>query len=67
MPYVNVRVTKTGLTAAQKAEIIKGVTDVLVRTLGKDPERTFVVIDEVEFENWGIGGESIAARRAQGK
>jgi 4-oxalocrotonate tautomerase len=67
MPYVNVRVTKTGVTAAQKAEIIKGITDVLVKTLGKDPERTFVVIDEVDLENWGIGGESIAARRAKGK
>jgi 4-oxalocrotonate tautomerase len=67
MPYVNVRITKTGVTAAQKAEIIKGVTDVLVRTLGKNPERTFVVIDEVDFENWGIGGESIAARRTKGK
>ena len=67
MPYVNIRVTKTGVTASQKAEIIKGVTDVLVKALGKDPERTFVVIDEVEFENWGIGGESIAARRAKAK
>ena len=67
MPYVNIRVTKTGVTASQKAEIIKGVTDVLVKTLGKAPERTFVVIDEVELENWGIGGESIAARRVKGK
>jgi 4-oxalocrotonate tautomerase len=67
MPYVNVRVAKTGVTAAQKAEIIKGITDVLVKTLGKDPERTFVVIDEVDLENWGIGGESIAAQRAKGK
>jgi 4-oxalocrotonate tautomerase len=67
MPYVNIRVTKTGVTAAQKAEIIRGVTDILVKTLGKDPERTFVVIDEVDFENWGIGGESIAARRAKRK
>jgi 4-oxalocrotonate tautomerase len=67
MPYVNVRVTNTGVTAAQKAEIIKGITDVLVKTLGKDPERTFVVIAEVDLENWGIGGESIAARRAKAK
>jgi 4-oxalocrotonate tautomerase len=67
MPYVNVRITKTGVTAAQKAEIIKGITEVLVKTLRKDPERTFVVIDEVEFENWGIGGESIAARLVKAK
>ena len=67
MPFVNVRITRTGATAAQKAEIIKGITDVLVKTLGKDPERTFVVIDEVDTENWGIGGESIADRRAKSK
>ena len=67
MPYVNIRVTKTGVTREQKAAIIKGVTDVLVKTLGKDPERTFVVIDEVDTENWGIGGESIADRRAKRK
>ena len=67
MPYVNIRITKTGVTREQKAAIIKGVTDLLVKTLGKDPERTFVVIDEVELDSWGIGGESIADRRAQGK
>jgi 4-oxalocrotonate tautomerase len=67
MPYVNIRVTKTGVTREQKTAIIKGVTDVLVKALGKDPERTFVVIDEVDTENWGIGGESLADRRAHGK
>ena len=67
MPYVNVRVTRTGVTAEQKAEIIKGITDLLVRVLGKDPASTFVVIDEVDFDNWGIGGESIAARRKRAK
>ena len=41
---------------AQKAEIIKGVTDLLVRVLDKDPNGTFVVIDEVALEDWGVGG-----------
>ena len=63
MPYVNIRLTKTGLTAQQKSEIIRGVTDVLVKVLHKDPERTFVLIDEVDTDNWGIGGESISARK----
>ena len=67
MPYVNIRVTRTGVSAAQKSEIIKGVTDLLVRVLGKNPLTTFVVIDEVDLDNWGIGGESISARRAKGK
>jgi 4-oxalocrotonate tautomerase len=67
MPYANIRITRTGVTAEQKAAVIKGVTDVLVTVLGKNPQTTFVVIDEVDTDNWGIGGESITARRAQGK
>ena len=57
MPYVNVRVTKVGVTAAQKAQIVKEITDTLVRVLGKRPEHTHVVIDEVEPETWGFAGE----------
>jgi len=66
MPYVNIRVTKTGISREQKAELIKGVTDVLVKVLGKNPKRTFVVIDEVDTDNWGIGGESISALKQRG-
>jgi len=67
MPYANIRITKTGASREQKAAVIKGVTEVLVKVLGKDPASTFVVIDEVDTDNWGIGGESITARRAQAK
>jgi len=67
MPYVNIRITRTGATAEQKATVIREVTDVLVRVLGKNPQSTFVVIDEVDTDNWGIGGETITARRALGK
>jgi 4-oxalocrotonate tautomerase len=56
MPYVNVRVTKDGVTAKQKAEIVKEITETLQRVLGKRPEHTHVVIDEVEPENWGFAG-----------
>ncbi|WP_327363579.1 tautomerase family protein [Streptomyces sp. NBC_01296] len=56
MPYVNVKITREGATAAQKAEIIAGVTDLLVRVLDKDPATTFVLIDEVDLEDWGVGG-----------
>lgn len=48
MPYVNIRITKDGATAEQKAELIKGVTKLLVDILGKNPQTTMVVIDEVE-------------------
>lgn len=56
MPYVNIKITREGVTAEQKAELMKGVTDLLVRVLYKNPATTFVVIDEVEKEDWGIAG-----------
>ena len=56
MPYINVRITK-GATTAQKAQIVREMTDTLVRVLGKKPEHTHIVIDEIELENWGFAGE----------
>ena len=69
MPYVNIRVTRENgtPTAEQKAEIIKGATELLVRDLGKNPATTVVVIDEVDTDNWGVGGETVTRRRRQGK
>jgi 4-oxalocrotonate tautomerase len=67
MPYVNIRVTRDGVTAEQKAALIKGTTQLLVDVLGKNPQTTVVVIDEVDTDNWGIGGESVTLRRQQGK
>ncbi len=66
MPYVNIKITREGATAAQKARLIAGVTELLREVLGKNPATTVVVIDEVETDNWGIGGETVTARRARG-
>ncbi|QWT42628.1 2-hydroxymuconate tautomerase family protein [Dickeya dadantii] len=65
MPFVNIRITKDGVTAEQKKQLIAGVTQLLVNTLGKNPATTVVIIDEVETDNWGIGGESVTERRQQ--
>jgi len=67
MPYVNIRITREGATAEQKARLIKGATDLLVEVLGKNPATTVVVIDEVDTDNWGVGGESITVRRGRGQ
>ena len=67
MPYVNIKITNEGATKEQKAELIKGVTELLQKVLNKNPQTTVVVIDEVETDNWGIGGESVTKRRLQGK
>lgn len=64
MPYVNVRVTPR-ITVAQKAEIIARITDCLVEVLGKKPEHTHVIIDEVEEQNWGYAGLLTSEYRKQ--
>ena len=63
MPYVNIKVTREGVTAEQKSALIAGATRLLVDVLGKDPATTFVVIDEVALEDWGVGGLPVEAYR----
>ena len=66
MPYVNIKVTREGVTQEQKKQLIEGATQLLVDVLGKNPATTVVVIDEVDMENWGVGGIPVDARRQQG-
>ena len=69
MPYVNIKVTggSEAPNAEQKAELIRGVTELLSHVLNKNPETTVVVIDEVDMDNWGIGGKSVTVRRAEAR
>jgi 4-oxalocrotonate tautomerase len=67
MPYVNIRITRDGVTAEQKQALIAGATQLLVDVLGKNPKTTVVVIDEVDTDNWGVGGESVTERRKRGE
>lgn len=67
MPYVNIKITREGATPEQKAELIAGVTQLLQSVLNKNPQTTVVVIDEVETDNWGIGGETVTERRKRGQ
>jgi len=67
MPYVNIKITREGVTSKQKALLIKGATQLLVDVLGKNPATTVVVIDEVDTDNWGISGETVTVRRQAGK
>jgi 4-oxalocrotonate tautomerase len=63
MPFVNIKITKEGATAEQKGRLIHGVTSLLADILGKNPQTTVVLIEEVDTDNWGIGGESVTRRR----
>ncbi len=64
MPYVNIKITKEDVSPDQKAELIKQTTDMLAKVLNKSPATTFVVIDEVDMESWGVGGLPVAEYRA---
>ncbi|WP_135506398.1 tautomerase family protein [Roseovarius aestuariivivens] len=71
MPYVNIKVTQegglngVGPSAEEKAQLIAGVTDLLSRVLHKNPATTFVVIDEVPLENWGMDARQVSTIRAE--
>ena len=67
MPYINVKITDENVSNQQKKDIIKGCTQLMVDVLNKDPKTTFVVIDEVNTDNWGIGFEQVTALRTQAK
>ena len=74
MPYVNIKVTREGTapgasatTPEQKRALIQGVSDLLYQVMGKPHGSTFVVIDEVDLDNWGVGGVTVPEWRARNK
>jgi 4-oxalocrotonate tautomerase len=67
MPIVNIQVTREGVTREQKAQLIEGATALLLRVLNKSPATTFVVIEEVELDNWGVGGLPVEDYRRRQK
>lgn len=67
MPYVNIKITREGVTKEQKEQLIAGATQLLVDVLGKNPKTTIVTIDEVDTDNWGIGGIPVTELRKDAK
>jgi 4-oxalocrotonate tautomerase len=67
VPYVHIQITREGATPEQKSELIRGTTDLLVRVLHKHPATTFVVIEEVDTDHWGIGGETVTVLRQRAR
>ncbi|MGX8940924.1 2-hydroxymuconate tautomerase family protein [Symbiopectobacterium sp. Eva_TO] len=63
MPFVNIKITRDGATTEQKRQLIAGVTQLLVDVMGKNSATTTVIIDEVDTDNWGLGGESVTELR----
>ncbi|MCS4308478.1 4-oxalocrotonate tautomerase [Rheinheimera pacifica] len=63
MPYVNIKITDEGVTTEQKRKLVQGTTQLLVDVLGKNPATTFVLIEEVSTDNWGIGYQLVTELR----
>jgi 4-oxalocrotonate tautomerase len=66
MPIVNIKITRDGASREQKAALIARSTQMLHEVLGKDPALTFVVIEEVEAEDWGVAGLPASEFRSRG-
>lgn len=62
MPYVNIKITKENTTKEQKQKIVSGVTELLEKVLGKNPKTTFVIIEEISSDNWGINNILVSDR-----
>ena len=56
MPFVNLKITRDGVTREQKAQVIAEFTETLERVLKKPPEWTHVVIEEIDADDWGLAG-----------
>ena len=63
MPFVNIKITNENVTEDKKAQLIKGATQLLVDVLDKNPATTVVVIEELNTDNWGIGGQTVTEIR----
>ena len=64
MPYVNIKITKEGnVTPEQKRQLIEGTTKLLADVLHKNTKTLVVTIDEVDMDNWGIGGVPVTELR----
>jgi 4-oxalocrotonate tautomerase len=59
VPYVKVEIAKGVATVDQKRAVIRRMTEVLVEELGRNPEYVFVVIDEIDTDNWGRKGVTL--------
>ena len=66
MPYVNVKILKDGVTPEKKAQLVAGITDLLVTIFDKKPEHTHIVIDEIADDNWGFMGKLTTEFRKPG-
>jgi len=66
MPYINIEITREGVSREQKQKLIKGVTDLITEVFNKDPQLTHVNIHEVELDNWGFAGEQVSVLREKG-
>jgi 4-oxalocrotonate tautomerase len=63
MPYINIQITDERVTKEQKQALIQGATQLMVDVLDKNPATTFVIIDEVNTDNWGIGFDQVTELR----
>ncbi len=63
MPYIEIKAIKGVFDRDEKTEMIQKVTEAVIE-VGGEPlgDKTFVVVDEIESGDWGIGGHVPTAK-----
>lgn len=59
MPFVNLKLVKGQTTSDQRQNIIEGITDLIVNIMGRERDFTVITFDELEKNQWIIGGKNI--------
>ena len=63
MPFATVKVVEGAFSKEQKAQLIEKITGAIVEVEGEGMRYfTWVVIEEVKQEDWGIGGKPVSLK-----
>ena len=67
MPLVSIKLARRdeALSREQKEALISGVTRLMQEVLNKRPQDVVVLLEELDPDNWGQGGQTATALRAQ--
>lgn len=65
MPFIEMKTAKA--TTEQKEKLVEGFTRVASEALGMPASAFYVLIQENEPENWGIGGKTLPRFMAEKK
>jgi len=66
MPLIEVKVIENVFTPAQKAQMVKKLTDAMVEVEGENLRSvTTVIVEEVRSGDWAMGGKPLSSNEVK--